>query len=679
MKSHTPPPNLSEWMIKASDQVDATLHRHGISLTLGGEPTFIPINPEGPEWSYSAVGPTKFLYAQQIAEILVKGPLKDSAVFFCPGKSYPGEVNPRWALRILANRDGSPLFSLRAHGKSLSSLKALGAAISKHLGVKPHWLNFADTRNSENDVIAALLDFTDGQWVSEAWPLSKKERELTKAEGPAGLRLPLHHLPSHITKRALTLEWEGDAPAVFFPPLLQEPFLKLLNAIQKAADDLSLSDIHLQGYTAHDEGNLWTTLGLTADPGVLEINLPPCSNWQQYAYWVTEITQACESAGMRSWKETPWNPPEGTGGGNHLIWGGPTLDSNPFFTRPGWLARILRKWQQHPSLAYLFTGCYVGASSQAPRPDESSRDLYDIEMAYRFLESLPEGDHRELINETLRHIHTDVTGNSHRSEVSFDKFWNTSWSGGALGLIEFRAIETFPRAEWMAGIALLWSCLAAQALETAPPKSFKRFGSRLRDEFFLPSALKYDLDQILQELREAGFPLEDSLYHDIWAWRFPETLSWHHGKATLSVRKALESWPLLCETPVEGGSTSRFVDTSMHRLEFLVNEEFNANYEVHVAGRLLPLKEYQSVGWLAGLRYRRTNLYPSLHPGIPVQMPLTVTLVEKNSHRIVAEFSMGSNDRNFHRVEKPGQGHLSGPPCRGGRSSDLTFDLRLGA
>jgi len=666
-------------MNKASVQVDSTFGRHGISLTLGGEPTYIPINPEGPEWSYSAVGPTKLRFAEEIAGILLKGPMKNAAVFFCPGKSYPGEVNPRWALKILTNRDGTPLFILPKQGKSLASLKVLGTAISKYLGVKPHWQNFTDPRNPESETLSALLDYTEGHWVSEAWPIGKKERSLTKAEGPAGLRLPLHLLPQNIARRALTLEWQGDAAAIFFPPLLQKPFLELLGALQKAVEELSLADIHLQGYVAPDEENIWTNLGLTADPGVLEVNLPPCSNWKQYAYWISEVTKACEAAGMRSWKQTPWNPPEGTGGGNHLIWGGPTLDTNPFFTRPGWLARILRKWQQHPSLAYLFTGCYVGASSQAPRPDESSRDLYDIEMAYRFLESLPEGDHRDLINETLRHIHTDVTGNSHRSEISFDKFWNTSWPGGALGLIEFRAIESLPRADWMSAIALLWSCLAAYTLEAAPPKAFKRFSTRLHDEFFLPSVLKQDLDDLLGELRDAGFPLDESLYHDIWAWRFPAALEWKKTKATLCTRKALESWPLLCETPVEGGSTSRFVDTSMHRLEFLVSEEFEENYEIHVAGRLLPMKKYGSVGWLAGLRYRRTNLYPSLHPGIPVQVPLTLTLVEKKSHRIVAEFTMGSNDKEFQRLEKSTQGHLAGPPCRGGRASDLTYDLRLGA
>ncbi len=329
--------------------------------------------------------------------------------------------------------------------------------------------------------------------------------------------------------------------------------------------------ILLQGYTPEDQAGKWITLGLAADPGVLEINLPACSSWHEYAEWIETVTASCEAAGLRSWKESAWDFPQGTGGGNHLLWGGPRLEVNPFFGRPAWLAAILRFWQHHPSLAYLFTGCYVGASSQAPRPDESARDLYDVEMAYTFLESLPEGDHRELINETLRHLQTDVTGNSHRSEMSFDKFWNTSWPSGALGLVEFRAIESLPRAEWMSSVALLWTCLAAHLLEAKTPRGLKRFGTRLHDEYLLPERLWSDLESVFTELEAAGVVLNRRIYREIWNWRFPTLLLWRKGDARLTVRRALESWPLLCETPVEGGTTSRFVDTSMQRLEFCSN------------------------------------------------------------------------------------------------------------
>lgn len=664
---------IAPWMEKACARAEETFAKNGVKLTIGGEPTYVPVYPEGAEWSYSAVGPTKLAYAWKVAAALQKGRLAGAAAFFCPGKSYPGEVNPRWVIKLIANRDGRPLFlPPRGRAPGPQALQQLADAISKNLGVPSHWLALENPLNPRSETLATPLDHDGAIWRSARWPLEKKSRKLSEAEGPAGLRLPLHLLPPGLPRRALTLERTGDTIAIFFPPLLQKPFLELLSAVEQAGKKLALAHIDLQGYIAPDEAGRWTILGLAADPGVLEINLPPCPSWRDYAEWLDAVTTACEDAGLRSWKETPGEPPQGSGGGNHLIWGGPSLETHPFFTRPGWLASVLRYWQQHPALAYLFTGCYVGASSQAPRPDESARDLYDIEMAYSFLESLPPGDHRELINETLRHLQTDVTGNAHRSEISFDKFWNTSWPAGALGLIEFRAIESLPRADWMSAIALLWTCLAAHLLENPCRKPLGRIAPRLRDEYFLPQRLWEDLDEIFTDLEANGFKLDRRIFRQIWEWRFPSVLSWK----SLSVRKALESWPLLCETPVEGGSTSRFVDTSMHRLEFCADGEFSNRYEIHVAGRPLPLRETSEDVRLAGLRYRRTNLYPALHPGIPVQLPLGVSIVDRETGRIAANFEMDANDMTF-RKAKSAPAHLGGKPCRGGRKGDLTYDLRL--
>jgi uncharacterized protein (DUF2126 family) len=426
-----------------------------------------------------------------------------------------------------------------------------------------------------------------------------------------------------------------------------------------------------------DEAGSWITLGLAADPGVLEVNLPACSSWHEYAEWIETVTASCQAAGLRSWKESSLDFPQGTGGGNHLLWGGPRPEANPFFSRPAWVAAILRYWQHHPSLAYLFTGCYVGASSQAPRPDESARDLYDIEMAYSFLESLPPGDHRELINETLRHLQTDVAGNSHRSEMSFDKFWNTAWPAGALGLIEFRAIESLPRPEWMSGVALLWTCLAAHLLEAKVPRNLRRFGTRLHDEYLLPERLWTDLEAVFADLEQGGITLNRKIYREIWNWRFPTLLDWKKGGVRLTIRRALENWPLLCETPVEGGTTSRFVDTSMQRLEFCANAGFHARYRIYVSGRPLELRKTAADTFLSGLRYRRTNLYPSMHPGIPTQLPLMLTFVDRQSGLAAAQFEMGTTDIAFRPLAKTGTVKLAGRPCRGGRMGDLTCDLRL--
>lgn len=669
---------IPTWMDKAAKKAESLFADHGIKLTIGGEPTFIPNQPDGPEWSFSAVGPTKLAYANQLADVIVRTRLPGAATFFCPGKLYPGETNPRWVVRLIANRDGSPFFQLPKRGKPVTSASAqnFAEALAAALKVPSFFAEFTDSKESGITALAMPLDHDGAQWTASKWGVPRAERRLSEAEGPAGLRLPLHLLPPEVSRRAISIEHRGDSLALFVPPLFQEPFIELLEAAQKAARKIGLTRLDLQGYTASDSAGRWTVLGLAADPGVLEINLPPCTTWREYAEWMETLSTCGAEVGLRSWKESWGDHPQGSGGGNHLLWGGPSLEEHPFFSRPAWLAAVLRFWQHHPSLAYLFTGCYVGASSQAPRPDESARDLYDIEMAYSFIESLPEGDHRGLINETLRHIHIDVTGNSHRSEISFDKFWNTSYPSGALGLIEFRAIEALPKAEWASAIALLWHCLAAHLLTAKPPKSLKRFGTRLLDEFFLPTFLWNDLKEVLDTLRSHGFALDEKVYHQIWEWRFPSLLKWKKGPARLSVRKALESWPLLCETPVEGGSTSRFVDTSMYRLEFLASPEHAERYDIYVAGRPLPLRKEHGE-FLAGLRFRKTNLYPSLHPGIPTQLPLIITLVEKTSGQIAAEFELGGNDLVFQPIAKPGKAFLGESPCKPGRKGDWTFDLRL--
>ncbi len=229
----------------------------------------------------------------------------------------------------------------------------------------------------------------------------------------------------------------------------------------------------------------------------------------------------------------------------------------------------------------------------------------------------------------------------------------------------------------MSSVALLWTCLAAHILEARGPRGLRRFGIRLHDEYLLPERLWTDLEAVFSELEEGGFSINRRIYRQIWNWRFPTLLDWKKGGTRLTVRRALESWPLLCETPVEGGTTSRFVDTSMQRLEFCGDAAFHARYRIYVNGRPLALRKTSADTFLSGLRYRRTNLYPSMHPGIPTQLPLLLTFVDGESGLPAAQFELGTNDIAFRPLAKTGTVRLVGHPCRGSRKSDLTCDLRL--
>jgi uncharacterized protein (DUF2126 family) len=666
---------------EAAKAVSARFQRHKIKVTLGGEPSYVPMQPEGAEWIVAALGPTKLPYARAMAAALVERELQGAIAFQTQGKFYPGEPNPRWALPLIWNRSGKPLPGSRAwlaqqKAKALPSLAEARRGICHSLGLRNRWHRMEDPAHPDAEYWVLPVDHDGAKWFSRPWPLSRDQLKLIAGEGPAGLRLPLHLLPETALRRAMVLEKNNAELALFFPPLLQAPFLEMLEVVAPLVCMPQTGLFRFEGYLPEDSGNLWTKVAFTPDPGVLEINLPPCNTLHDYAWWLKTLHECAEQAGLRSCKATPHGE-LGTGGGNHLLFGGPALDENAFFKNPRWVTAILRYWQAHPALSYLFTGCYVGPSSQAPRPDESARDHYDLEMAYRHLESLEQGqDHRYMISETLRHLHIDLSGNTHRSEISFDKFWNIEWESGCRGLMEFRAVETLPHPEWMSAVALLWTCLIARLLEPRRIQPLAVHGIRLHDYYFLPSGLWSDFEHILRDLKRDGFRLNPKVYRDIWDWRCPRLLDYHHASARLSVRKALEGWPLLCETPMEGGSTSRFVDTSMERLELLANDAFFERFRVFVQGREVLLARFAPDAHLAGLRYRATALHPSLHPGLPPHLPLFLTVADKRSGKPAAAYKLAGGNRAF--AECPaGEIKLTRRPCRKLREQSLTFDLRL--
>ena len=661
---------------KIGELAAARLRKHGIKLTMGGEPTYVPVDPAGQEWSITAVGPTKLTYAYAMARSLVKNSLPGAVAFFSPGKSYPGEANPRWTIHLLWNRDGSALTKtapLEGDGKIAPEI--LKNNLLENLRVENHWIRGRDPADPKRAVWILPLDHDGKKWVSQSWQRTfGKSLTLLPAEGPAGLRLPLAALPADALRRALVIETKPDGLHIFLPPLLQKPFLALLNHLTKNLRAAGVGRFFFEGYIPSDETGAWTKVSLAADPGVLEINLPPCHAWGEYDWWMKALEKAADDAGMRSFKQLSPEETLGTGGGNHLVFGGPTLDENPLFKHPRWVTSILRYWQHHPSLAYLFTGHYVGPSSQAPRPDESARELYDLEMAYQFLEKLEPGDHRYLISETLRHLHTDGGGNTHRSEISFDKFWNAGWDGGCRGLVEFRAVESMPRADWMSAVALLWSALAVVLFEKNFTRPLIEHGSRLHDHYFLPTLLWEDFEKILRDLKKGGFDFDPDIFRAIWDWRFPKMLSFEIAGASFAVRKAHEGWPLLCETPLEGGTTSRFVDTSIERLEFLADAAFAASHEIFVQGRKLRLEKFPGGKCGVGLRYRRSALYPSLHPGIEPHVPLFVTV---RRGKIARTFRLDQQRRVFEGAEIDPHLATRKPPCKKLRPELLTFDLRL--
>ena len=671
-----------------AEAVEQRLQQAGIALTMGGEPTLVPNDPQGAEWSVAADGPTKLAYARALAAELRQRAWPGSTLLYCPGKRYDGEVNPRWALRLITGPQAEPLVHWpqdaggsagAAATRSPRGPEALGLleAIGNGLGLTVEPLPLRDPLQPSRQVWALPLshDDADQRWQTLAWPLEEDLRELIPAHGPAGLRLPLQHFPEQALRQVLTLESDEDGWGLFLPPLSREPLEQLLRLIATASAPWSQPE--LSGMLPYDTGEHWQVLGLTADPGVLEVNLPVCPSWQAYAEWIALLEEAGAVVGLRSWKQVG-DRREGTGGGNHLLWGGPSLESNPFFSRPAWLVGLLRYWQHHPSLAYLFSGRSVGPSSQAPRPDEGSAGLLDLELAHRTLEQLPAGDQRVPIGETLRHLHADRSGNTHRSEISLDKFWNPAWTAGCQGLLEFRALESLPHHEWTSAVALLWRALAVRLLDPAKrPTSLKPWGDTLSDRAMLPSELWADLEQVLAELAADGLPLDPEPFRAIWAWRFPVLLDWHDGDAELTIRQALEPWPLLCDTPVEGGSTSRFVDSSLRRFELITNQPFRQRYRLQLQGRALPLPAQGP----RAVRFRQEALFPCLHPCLPNHVPLQLDLLGDGQGTPLHSWRLWSESSGFEALTEGtpagGAPAATATPLSGAFETACSVDLRL--
>ncbi|MFN7898062.1 MAG: transglutaminase family protein [Synechococcaceae cyanobacterium] len=708
-----PSPSLTTpapaWMGAVATQAESRLKQAGIELTLGGEPTLVPVHPEGGEWTVSADGPTKLDFARRLGQQVQQRIWPGSTLLYCPGKRYEGEVNPRWALRIFTGCDGVPPVrwpdpcqpGLQGRRPSAMAARDWLGRLQRRLGLTLQPLHLVDPLNAERQVWAAPLSAQEDvgeavHWQAGAWPLKAELARLSGAPGPAGLRLPLDHFPDDLPRQVLTLEVDDDGWELFLPPLTRRPLQHLLQAVADSLEGLAAP--RLSGMVPVDAHGHWQVLGLAADPGVLEVNLPICFGWADYDRWLEQLQVVGAQVGLRSWKEPADGRQDSTGGGNHLLWGGPDLTRHPFFSRPGWLAAILRYWQQHPSLAYLFCGNSVGPASQSPRPDEALGDIFDLELAYRALEQADGqpsadawGDHRSLIGETLRHLHADRSGNNHRSEISFDKFWNPGAAAGCLGLVEFRALETLPEARWSSAIALLWSALAAHLLEPRNrPRGLRDWGSALHDRQLLPSQLWADLEAVLNDLATDGLALDREVFRTIWEWRFPPLLSWQgdssladrQGPCRLELRAALEPWPLICDMPVEGGSTSRFIDASLRRFEVIASPAFRRHCSLWLEGRPLPLADPEGPGPEAttplAVRVRSQRLFPCLHPAIAPRSPLELVIrspIGLEAFQLVPEQERCTPLAPDNRLTTPRAGVQPWSGRR--RPEEVSLDLRL--
>ena len=531
-------------------------------------------------------------------------------------------------------------------------------------------------------------------WTSQPWFLASKEMFLVPGDSPVGYRLPLESLPwtkpedvirfhdldpfgiraalppgpEHkphlftepspaenpepaaapqdaeppkkgepapiLSRPALCIEPRGGRLYVFMPPVQYlSDYLDLVTAIEDTAAYLNVP-VALEGYTPPSDPAV-SVLKVTPDPGVIEVNIHPAESWDKLTTNITALYDLARQSRLGTERFMLDGQHSGTGGGNHVVIGGPTAADSPFLRRPDLLRSMIGYWHNHPSLSYLLSGLFIGPTSQHPRVDEARTDsLYELEIAFAQIPE-PGGPPAPpwLPDRVFRHLLTDLAGNTHRAEFCIDKLYSPDASGSRLGLVELRAFEMPPHARMSLTQQLLVRALIAHFWQHPYKHKLVWWGTALHDRFMLPHFVQQDWEDVVEDLASAGYPFRKEWFAPHFEFRFPQIGSVTRRGVILELRHALEPWHVLGEE-ASGSGTARNVDSSLERLQVKVTGLVDPRNVVLCNGRRVPLHPTGEAGeFVAGVRYRAWQPPSCLHPNIPVHTPLVFDIVDTWSER----------------------------------------------
>jgi uncharacterized protein (DUF2126 family) len=625
---------------------DDLLNRRGLTLWVGAEPTFTDRRSEAPEWLQNALGSTKETRARRmLVEALAEAP--GGAVLRTLGRQYPKEDQPRWSLGLYQRRDGQsvwsgppdPLLESARLPMPEGALEELWERLTQKLAARG-WpaLLFAVEIYPQLRVVFRRDDLP---------LLANPDRDPRLARpSPHGRPIPPRGPHDELAEQGtflLGIGWpesehglgEVAAPCLELPACAEvNLFLDLLETVGAAAREVGLPGLILTGFPPPVDATVaWTTL--TPDPAVVEINMAPAPNVATFLRATRASFAAAAAAGLAPYRLHYNGQLTDSGGGGQITLGGSRPDSSPFLSYPHLLPALISYFNRHPTLSFYFAGDFVGSSSQAPRPDERTGEIFaELELALALLQR-QRNPTPEQLWQSLSPFLADSAGNSHRAELNIEKLWNPWLSGrGQWGLVEFRAFRMPSTPERLAALAALLRAIIALLIQTPDYPPPIHWGQELHDRFALPYYLRADLWEVLDELARAGLGMGQPLIAELLNERYYALGETVCDDCRLSVRRGLEFWPLLGDALAQEHGHSRLVDASTARLEISLSALAGAtttlaDWRLTVNGYRLPLRredELDGETWLYGLRYRRFKPWAGLHPTLDAQGPITLLL-----------------------------------------------------